>query len=116
MKQLTYLLIIVLSGLILRTLLRVNLVEGLSSCTPDKQNLVYQNTAAIEQQQKDMDDYEASVEKTIEYLQTEVTAFSTLISQNASNIAENKEEIESSAKMIKTAADKKGAELDKIAF
>jgi septal ring factor EnvC (AmiA/AmiB activator) len=116
MKQFVFLLIVLLSGLILRSILRTNMIEGLAPCSPDEQSLAYKNTAAIEQQQKDLSDYEAGIESQIKMLEGEISQFAQLIAANTAAIGANTKGIQASAKKIKKAADKKEKELDKYSF
>lgn len=88
-------------------------LEGLS-CTPQKTDLVYQNTASVQQQQQNVKDFEASVTSQIGDLKNTVNNFAQLISANMNLIGINKKAIHASSQSISDAAKKKQAKLDKL--
>ena len=51
MKTLSLIIIFFMMYLIIRHLLKNNTIEGLANCSQDQDDLTYQNTATIEQQQ-----------------------------------------------------------------
>jgi len=88
-------------------------VEGLANCNQDQHDLTYKNTAAIEQQQTELNDLKKNMESRLKTLRSEVKGFNTHISKNKKDVATNATAIKSSVKNIKNAANQKSKKLDK---
>ena len=89
-------------------------IEGLSNCNPDQHDLTYKNTAAIEQQQSEIEDFKKNMQSRLTTLQTQVKGFNTQISKNKKEVATNATTIKSTVKAVNAAKNKKAAELDKV--
>ena len=113
MKTLSLIIIFFMMYIIIRHLLKNNTIEGLANCSQDQDDLTYQNTATIEQQQTEIDDFKKSIEEEVNKMQQQVKAFDIQLVKNKTKIATNAESIKSSVSNIHAAATQKEAELDK---
>jgi hypothetical protein len=97
MKPFLFLLIVLLMGLLLSHFFRSKIKEGLdtsekSECSAsqlDQNDLVYKNAGIIQQQDKTISDFQASVEDEIKDLSDRVTSFHKTITKNATDISNN---------------------------
>jgi len=114
MKTLAFIVIFFMMYLIIYHLFKNPIVESLANCSQDQNDLTYQNTATIEQQQKEINDFKKSIEETINKIQKQVKVFDIKLSKNKTKITNNTKSIKSSVSNIHTAALQKEAALDKV--
>lgn len=112
MKTLIFLIIFFVMYLIVQHFMNYT-IEGLDNCSSDQHDLTYKNTATIDQQQTEIDDFKKNIKEQLNSLKTKVLGFNTQISKNAKNIASNAKKIKSTVQDINTAKEKKEAELNK---
>jgi len=113
MTTLILILIFFMMYLIIQHFINTN-VEGLANCNQDQHDLTYKNTAAIEQQQSEIEDFKKNMQSRLTTLQTQVKGFNTQISKNKKEVATNATTIKSTVKAVNAAKNKKAAELDKV--
>ena len=89
-------------------------IEGLSNCT-DQHDLTYKNTATVQQQQTEIDDFKNNMESQLNSLQSRVKGFNTQISKNTTGIADNATKLKSTVKDVNNAKKQKAKELNKVA-
>ena len=90
-------------------------IEGLANCNQDQHDLTYKNTATIEQQQKEINDFKKTMQARLSTIQTQVKGFNTQIAKNKKEVATNATTIKSTVKDINEAKNRKAKELDKAA-
>jgi len=89
-------------------------IEGLSNCT-DQHDLTYKNTATVQQQQTEIDDFKKKMETRLSSLQTQIKGFNSQIVKNKKEVAKNATTIKSTVSDINDAKNQKAKELDKVA-
>ena len=87
--------------------------EGLANCSSDQHDLTYKNTATVEQQQTEIDDFKKNMETRLSALQTQVKGFNTQIAKNKKDVAKNATTIKSTVKDVNDAKNQKAKELNK---
>ena len=90
-------------------------IEGLANCNQDQHDLTYKNTATVEQQQTEINDFKKNMKARLSALQTQVKGFNTQITKNKKDVAKNATTIKSTVKDVNDAKNKKAKELDKAA-
>ena len=90
-------------------------IEGLVNCNQDQHDLTYKNTATIEQQQKEINDFKKTMQSRLSTIQTRVKGFNTQIAKNKKDVATNATTIKSTVKDVNAAKNEKAKELDKAA-
>ena len=90
-------------------------IEGLVNCNQDQHDLTYKNTATIEQQQKEINDFKKTMQSRLSTIQTRVKGFNTQIAKNKKDVAKNATTIKSTVKDVNEAKNEKAKELDKAA-
>jgi len=100
--------------LIIQHFIGTSIIEGAANCNSDQHDLTYKNTATIEQQQTEINDFKKSMESRLKALQTKVTGFNTAISKNKTNVAKNATTIKSTVKDINDAKNQKAKELNNV--
>ena len=90
-------------------------IEGLANCNPDQHDLTYKNTATVEQQQTEIDDFKKNMETRLSALQTQIKGFNTQIAKNKKDVAKNATTIKSTVSNVNDAKNQKAKELDKAA-
>jgi len=113
MKTLIFIIIFFMMYLIIQHIVETEVLEGLDNCSQEQHDLTYKNTATIEQQQTEINDFKKKLQERLRSLQTEVTGFNTSISKNKTDITTNATAIKSSVQTIHDAAKNKQAQLDK---
>ena len=121
MKPFLFLLIVLLMGLLLSHFFRSKIKEGLdtsekSECSAsqlDQNDLVYKNAGIIQQQDKTISDFQASVEDEIKDLSDRVTSFHKTITKNATDISNNTMSIKSTIRKSVSKNKAKQAEVAK---
>jgi len=88
-------------------------IEGLANCNQDQHDLTYKNTATVEQQQTEIDDFKKNMETRLSALQTQVKGFNTQIAKNKKDVAKNATTIKSTVQDVNAAKNQKAKELDK---
>jgi len=88
-------------------------IEGLANCNQDQNDLTYKNTATVEQQQKEINDFKKNMETRLSTLQTQVKGFNTQITKNKKDVTKNATTIKSTVKDVNEAKNQKEKELDK---
>jgi peptidoglycan hydrolase CwlO-like protein len=88
-------------------------IEGLANCNQDQHDLTYKNTATVEQQQKEINDFKKNMETRLSTLQTQVKGFNTQITKNKKDVTKNATVIKSTVSDINDAKNQKAKELDK---
>jgi len=88
-------------------------IEGLANCNPDQHDLTYKNTATVEQQQTEIDDFKKNMETRLAALQTQIKGFNTQIAKNKKDVAKNATTIKSTVSDVNDAKNQKAKELDK---
>ena len=117
MKSFTFLLIVLVGFLILRSLFKSSIIEGLEGqedCPPDKADLTYKNTATIQQQQTKISDFQDDIKTELQALTDKINMFNIGIITNEQKIAANTALIKSSVGKIQDASSAKEKELDKL--
>ena len=114
MKTFIFIIIFLMMYLIIQHFLSYS-QEGLANCNPDQHDLTYQNTATIQQQQTEMNNFKSSMESSLNDLKSQVLGFNTEISKNTTNIAANAKKIKSTVQDIQAAKKQKQAALNKAA-
>lgn len=89
--------------------------EGLANCNQD-QNDSTKNTATIEQQQAEIDDFKKNMEDRLSEMQSQVIGFNTKIFKNKKEVAANATTIKSTVKAVVAAKKQKEKELDAISL
>jgi len=87
--------------------------EGLANCNTAQHDLTYKNTATIQQQQTEIDDFKSNMESQLNSLQSRVKGFNAQISKNSKGIASNATNIKSTVKDVNAAKKQKAKELNK---
>lgn len=90
-------------------------IEGLANCNQDQHDLTYKNTATVEQQQTEINDFKKNMKARLSELQTQVKGFNTQIVKNKKDVTKNATVIKSTVSDINDAKNKKAKELDKAA-
>jgi len=90
-------------------------IEGLANCNQDQHDLTYKNTATVEQQQTELNDFKKNMKVRLSELQTQVKGFNTQIAKNKKDVVKNATTIKSTVKDVNDAKNKKAKELDKAA-
>ena len=90
-------------------------IEGLANCNQDQHDLTYKNTATVEQQQTELNDFKKNMKARLSELQTQVKGFNTQITKNKKDVAKNATTIKSTVSDINDAKNQKEKELDKAA-
>ena len=111
---LTLILIFFMMYLIIQHFINID-IEGLANCNQDQHDLTYKNTATIEQQQKEINDFKKTMQARLSTIQTQVKGFNTQIAKNKKEVATNATTIKSTVKDINEAKNRKAKELDKAA-
>ena len=111
---LTLILIFFMMYLIIQHFINTD-IEGLANCNQDQHDLTYKNTATIEQQQKEINDFKKTMQSRLSTIQTQVKGFNTQIAKNKKEVATNATTIKSTVKDINEAKNRKAKELDKAA-
>ena len=88
-------------------------IEGLANCNPDQHDLTYKNTATVEQQQTEINDFKKNMERRLSALQTQIKGFNTQIAKNKKDVAKNATTIKSTVSDVNDAKNQKAKELDK---
>jgi len=107
-------LIFIMMYLIIQHFINID-IEGLANCNQDQHDLTYKNTATVEQQQTEIDDFKKNMEARLSALQTQVKGFNTQIAKNKKDVATNATTIKSTVSDVNDAKNRKAKELDKIA-
>ncbi len=87
--------------------------EGLANCNTAQHDLTYKNTATIQQQQTEIDDFKSNMESQLNSLQSRVKGFNAQISKNSKGIASNATKIKSTVRDVNDAKKQKAKELNK---
>ena len=111
---LTLILIFFMMYLIIQHFINTD-IEGLANCNQDQHDLTYKNTATVEQQQTELNDFKKNMKARLSELQTQVKGFNTQITKNKKDVAKNATTIKSTVKDVNDAKNKKAKELDKAA-
>ncbi len=111
---LTLILIFFMMYLIIQHFINTD-IEGLANCNQDQHDLTYKNTATIEQQQKEINDFKKTMQTRLSTIQTQVKGFNTQIAKNKKEVATNATTIKSAVKDVNDAKNRKAKELDKAA-
>ena len=115
MKTFTLILIFFMMYLIIQHF--INPVhEGLANCNQDQNDLTYKNTATIEQQQAEIDDFKKNMEDRLSEMQSQVIGFNTQIFKNKKEVAANATTIKYTVKAVVAAKKQKEKELDDISL
>ncbi len=112
MKTLIFVIIFFMMYLIIKHFFMTN-KEGLANCNTAQHDLTYKNTATIQQQQTEIDDFKSNMESQLNSLQSRVKGFNSQISKNAKGIASNATKIKSTVKDVNDAKKRKAKELNK---
>ena len=112
MKTLIFVIIFFMMYLIIEHFFMTN-KEGLANCNTAQHDLTYKNTATIQQQQTEIDDFKSNMESQLNSLQSQVKGFNAQISKNAKGIASNATKIKSTVKDVNEAKKRKAKELNK---
>uniref|UniRef100_A0A6C0C634 Uncharacterized protein n=1 Tax=viral metagenome TaxID=1070528 RepID=A0A6C0C634_9ZZZZ len=115
MTTLILILIFFMMYLIIQYFMGLSIIEGLDNCSSDQHDLTYKNTATIEQQQNEINDFKKTMESRLKTLQSKVTGFNTAIVKNKINVAKNATTIKSTVSDINDAKNQKAKELDAAA-
>lgn len=114
MKTFTLILIFFMMYLIIQHF--INPVhEGLANCNQD-QNDSTKNTATIEQQQAEIDDFKKNMEDRLSEMQSQVIGFNTQIFKNKKEVAANATTIKYTVKAVVAAKKQYEKELDAISI
>ena len=114
MKTLIFVIIFFMMYLIIEHFLMTN-KEGLANCDTAQHDLTYKNTATIQQQQIEIDDFKTNMESQLNSLQSRVKGFNTQIAKNTTGIADNATKLKSTVKDVNNAKKQKAKELNKAA-
>jgi len=112
MKTLIFVIIFFMMYLIIQHFM-YSTKEGLANCNSDQHDLTYKNTATIQQQQNEINDFKSSMLSQLNSLKSEVQGFNAKMSKNASNIADNAKKIKSTVQDVNQAKKQKEKELNK---
>jgi len=112
MKTLIFVIIFFMMYLIIEHFFMTN-KEGLANCNTAQHDLTYKNTATIQQQQTEIDDFKSNMESQLNSLQSRVKGFNAQISKNSKGIASNATKIKSTVKDVNDAKKQKAKELNK---
>ena len=105
MKTFILILIFFIMYLLIQHFINENIYEGVCNKEQD---------AAIEQQQKEIDDFKKSMEGRLSSLKKKVVGFNTQINKNKKDIAANAALIQATVQDVNAAKDKKAKELDAL--
>ena len=114
MKTLIFVVIFFMMYLLIQHFMYVT-KEGLANCSNDQHDLTYKNTATIQQQQTEIDDFKKDMQSQLTTLKTQVQGFNTQMTKNANSIAANAKKIKSTVQDIQAAKKQKQAALNKAA-
>ena len=109
---LTLILIFFMMYLIIQHFINTD-IEGLANCNQDQHDLTYKNTATVEQQQTEINDFKKNMETRLAALQTQIKGFNTQIAKNKKDVAKNATTIKSTVSDVNDAKNQKAKELDK---
>ena len=109
---LTLILIFFMMYLIIQHFINTD-IEGLANCNQDQHDLTYKNTATVEQQQTEINDFKENMKARLSELQTQVKGFNTQIAKNKKDVAKNATTIKSTVSDVNDAKNQKAKELDK---
>ncbi len=112
MKTTIFIIIFFMMYLIINHFLSIS-IEGLANCNNDQHDLTYKNTATIQQQQSEINDFKSNMQSKIAQLQTQVSGFNAQMTKNAASIATNAKQIKSTVQDIMAAKKQKEKELNK---
>ncbi len=112
MKTLIFVIIFFMMYLIIEHFFMTN-KEGLANCNTAQHDLTYKNTATIQQQQTEIDDFKSNMESQLNSLQSRVKGFNAQISKNSKGIASNATKIKSTVRDVNDAKKQKAKELNK---
>ena len=105
---LTLILIFFMMYLIIQHFINTD-IEGLVNCNQDQHDLTYKNTATIEQQQKEINDFKKTMQARLSTIQTQVKGFNTQIAKNKKDVATNATTIKSTVKDVNEAKNTKAS-------
>ncbi len=111
MKTLIFVIIFFMMYLIIQHFINTD-IEGLANCNQNQHDLTYKNTATIEQQQKEINDFKKTMQARLSTIQTQVKGFNTQIAKNKKEVATNATTIKSTVKDVNEAKNTKAKELD----
>ena len=109
---LTLILIFFMMYLIIQHFINTD-IEGLANCNQDQHDLTYKNTATVEQQQTELNDFKKNMKVRLSELQTQVKGFNTQIVKNKKDVTKNATVIKSTVSDINDAKNKTAEQLDK---
>jgi len=112
MKTLIFIIIFFMMYLIIQHLMYAT-KEGLANCSSDQHELTYKNTATIQQQQNEINDFKSSMLSQLNTLKSQIQGFNTQMTKNATSIAANAKKIKSTVQDVNNAKKQKEKALNK---
>jgi|TARA_B110000037_G_C17023781_1_gene466444 peptidoglycan hydrolase CwlO-like protein len=112
MKEFILLIVFCITVLFLQNIFRWSNKEGLENCNSSENNASYKNSATIQHQQNQIDDFKNAINKKLSVLKAQIASWNISITANKNDISKNTKKIKSTVQDIQTAKEKKEKKLD----
>tara|TARA_Y100001933_G_C18721143_1_gene447494 strand:+ start:205 stop:561 length:357 start_codon:yes stop_codon:yes gene_type:complete len=112
MKEFILLIVFCITVLFLQNIFRWSNKEGLENCNSSENNLSYKNSATIQHQQNQIDNFKNTINQKLSALRAQIASWNISITANRNNISKNTKKIKSTVQDIKDARKKKEKKLD----